>query len=113
MAGYSRVLQTVVTIPNSLPVPQLDFGNGAVMSVSNVAANTAVINANLATVVEMCGTTDVWYKVGLTAAVSTNGSQFLAAGSLRYVYVPANTIVSLVQSTATGNVALVPAFVGV
>ena len=112
MAGYPRALQTVVTTPNSLPAPKLDWGNGAVLAVSNVAANTAVINANLSTVVEMCGTTDVWYKVGLTAGVASNGSQFLAAGSLRYVYVEANTIVSIVQNSATGNVSLVPVLVG-
>ncbi len=117
MAGYPRITQVLAMLPNSLPVPLLSWSQGVVIAVSNVAANTAIISNVWDTVVDICGTTDIWATVTANAlannaSLSGNTCTFIPQSSRYYAYVPANSVVSVIQNSSAGNVAIIPITVG-
>lgn len=100
--------------PFSLPVPALDFNNGQTASISASAFSSSIFDASNDRVVEITCNVDCFYTVGPSAsstASAVSGSTFLAAGSLRYVYVGAGNIISVTQSTATGSLYMIPTLI--
>lgn len=93
-----------------IPVIALDWAHGQVVAIGAASAASAVFSTQHDCTVELCCSTDTWYTVGEvpTAAASAAGNQFIASGSVRYVYVPANQKIAVIQASAGGNAGMVP-----
>lgn len=101
---------------NGVPVPciALDFANGQEVAVGAASAASAVFDASNDRVVEMCADTDTWYTVGASPTASIGaGSQFLPAGTVRYVYVGAGNAIAVIQASAAGHCGMIPSLVAV
>jgi len=113
ISGTRPQVRTAVTVSlQDVPVIALDWANGQVVAIAGTSAASAIFDATNDRIVEACSSTDCWITIAAspTAAVAA-GSTFLAAGSLRYIYVPANGKVAAIQSTAAGSIALIPALI--
>ncbi len=114
ISGTRPQVRTAVTVSGySVPVVALDWANGQAIAIAGTSAASAVFDANNDRVIEACSSTDCWITVGTapTAVAATAGNSFLAAGSLRYIYLPAGFKFAAIQSSASGSIALIPALI--
>lgn len=112
VAAQRPQVRTAVAFGNqSVPTPALDWNNGLSVTIAGSSAQSAVVDAANDRLVELCCTTNSWYAVGAnpTAAPHVAGSHFIPTGQLRYVYVPANAVIALIQDTAGGFASILPA----
>lgn len=102
--------QTIPSNRNDLQAPRLDWANGQVVAVGASSAASTAFNATFNTLVELSATTNCWYTVALspTAAAHTAGNQYLTAGAVRYVYVPAGWLIAVIEDTAGGYIGMLP-----
>lgn len=110
-------VRTAIGISNqAIQAPYLDWANAQVITVG-ASATASVAYAGSAqggatdTIWEVSSTTNCWYSVGKnnTAATHTAGSQYLAAGATRYIYIPGGSTLSVIEDSAGGYLSMVPA----
>lgn len=105
-------VRTAITVNgDSVPTPALDWNNGQVIVTSGSSAASSVFDANNDRLVEASASAALYYTVGPSASAvkGAAGTQYMAAGSLRYIYIPKGAVVAAIQDTAAGNMMLLPA----
>ena len=106
-------VRCAITISNDpVPVPALDWANGQLVAASGTSAQSAVVDASNDRLVEMSTSSAIYYTLGTNpTAAKSAGSTYLAAGAMRYVYVPLNNKIAVLQDSAGGNVTIIPALI--
>ena len=93
-----------------VPVPALDWANGQAVTVGSSSTQSSAFDTANDRIVEACANADTWISVGTNpTAAKSAGSQFLGKGNVRYVYVPANNLIAVLQDSTGGVCGLVPA----
>lgn len=96
-----------------MPWPQLDWGNGEVMTLGSSSGQMDIYPAG-ETVWQITTTQSCWYTIGLnpTAQSGQDGSTFLPSGiEPVYVYVPTGQQLAALTTAASGSFIGIPALV--
>lgn len=104
-----RIQSAVTNGAQTIPVPLLNWSSGQLVAFTGSSAQSSAFSTTSDVIVEMSCNQDCYYTVGANPTASAAaGNQFMAAGSLRYVYVPVGQLVAAIQSTTGGNLTIVP-----
>lgn len=114
ISSFRPNVRTAITISNeSVPTPALDWNNGQVIVTSGSSAACSAFDTKNDRLVEASTSAALYYTVGpaatVTAVKGAAGTQYFAAGSLRYIYIPMGMAVAAIQDSAAGNMTLIPA----
>lgn len=94
-----------------LPVIALDWLNGQIIVIGATHIESTVFDVANDRVVALCANTNCWYTVDLSPVASAGAAKmmYLAAGDIRYEYIPFNAKISVIQATAGGFLSAIPA----
>ena len=99
---------------SDMPWPQLDWGNGQVMTLGSTSARSAVYPLG-ESVWQLSTTQSCWYTMTISSAAAqsgTAGSTFLPSGiEPIYVYVPQGGTIAALTTAASGTLTMIPALV--
>lgn len=93
--------------------PALDWANGQNVAVGGASVVSAAFDANNDRIVMVGVTSTTWLTVGTVAAATAAkggaGSIPIGVGAPVPIYVPAGLAIAVIQDSAAGNAAMVPA----
>ena len=95
-----------------MPWPQLDWGNGQVMTLGSTSARSLPYVLG-ETVWQLSTTQSCWYTMTISSSVAqsgTAGSNFLPSGiEPVFVYVPQGGTIAALTTAASGTLCMIPA----
>jgi hypothetical protein len=81
------------------------------LTISGSSVSTTALNPALVGAVEICSSTDCFYRLSAGASTATVNDTYLPAGSIVYRRLQSDqTILSFIQSTAGGFVTVTPVY---